>query len=258
MYPTIAATLFLLFAGGCTGIGLGPPSSEASKTIAKARTVGVISAIGHKFALQKVGITAFGNELNEVPIDSWGIDNAVASKIAAQLSGRFNVKRIGVPQGTFASYEAPGAVFRDSDAELQAIVRKLAASQNCDLVILVTRAGVPFSSTNQTLVGLGMVEAGGALNPDNVNLYAVTTIHVYDGRTFERLHWHRVGLEIGAALGGKVINAPYRTLDRTWWPATPQAVHSEKLKAATRALVEQGLTTGIPEVMGMTKQAKAE
>lgn len=244
MYRSIVVALLLL-AGGCTGIGLGPPSSEASKTIAKARTVGVISAIGHKFALQKIGITVFGNELKEVPIDSWGIDNAVASKIAAQLSGRFTVKRIGYSGG-------------DLDASISDVIRKIAGSQKHDLYIVVTRGGVPYGGTNQTVVGLGMLEAGGALNPDNVYLFAITVVHVYDGRTFERLHWHRVGLEIGAALGGKVINAPYRTLDRSWWPATPQAAHNERLKAATRALVEQGLTTGIPEVMGMTKQAKAQ
>jgi hypothetical protein len=245
-------------AAGCTGggLGFGAPSTEAANAIGKARTVGVISAVGHKFALQKVGITVFGNELNEVDIDSWGIDNGVANKIAALLSKRFSIKRIGAPKGVFASYEKP-APFSDSSAELQGIVRKLAASQNCDLVVVVTRAGVPFSGTNQTVAGLGMVEGGGVLNPDNVHLYAVMTIHVYNGRTFERLHWNRVGLEIGASLMGKVVNAPSRTLDRTWWPATPQAVHNEKLKAATRALVEQGLTAAIPEVMGMTKQAKA-
>jgi hypothetical protein len=235
----------LLLAGGCTGIGLGPPSPEATKTISKARTVGVISAIGHKFALKKVGLMVFWNELNEVPSGSWGIDNAVAGKIGALLGRRYTVRRIAHSSG-------------DLDAAAPDVIRKLAGSQKCDIYIVVTRSSVPFGSTNQTVAGLGMVEYDGGLNPDNVHLYAVIAIHVYDGHTFERLHWHRVGLEIGASLVGKVINAPSRTLDRTWWPATPQAANNEKLKAATRALVEQGLATGIPEVMGMTRQAKAE
>ena len=234
----------LLLAGGCTGFGLGPPSPEASKTIEKARTIGVISAVGHKFALQKIGITVFGNELNEVPIDSWGIDNAVANKISALLGKRFTVKRISYASG-------------DLDAAAPDVIRKIAGSQKCDLYIVVTRSAVPFGSSNQTIVGLGMIEYAGAVNPDNVNLYAVMAIHVYDGHTFERVHWHRIGVEIGASLTGKVINAPYRKLDRTWWPATLQAVHNEKLKAATRALVEEGLTMGLPEAMGTTKQAKA-
>jgi hypothetical protein len=141
--------------------------------------------------------------------------------------------------------------------ELQDIVRKIAASQPCDLYIVILRAGVPYGGTNQTVAGLGMVEIGGALNPDNVYLYAVMTVFVYDGRTFERLGWRRAQFEIGASLTGKVINAPYRELDRTWWPGTPQAVHNEKYKTAIRSLVEQGLTSAIPEVMGIARQAKA-
>ena len=258
MYHSVVVALLLLFAGGCTGIGLGPPSSEASKAIAKARTVGVISAIGHKFALQKIGITVFGNELNEMPIDSWGIDNAVVNRVSALLSKRFTVKRIGVPPGAFASYESPGGAFRDTDAELQGIVRKLAQSQNCDLVVVVIRAGVPWGSSNQVVVGLGLLEAGGLINADNVTLFAVTTVIVYDGHTFERLHWRRAEFEIGASLMGNAINGPHRTLDRSWWPATPQAVHSDKLKSATRALVEQSMTSTVPQVMGLTKQAKAD
>jgi len=250
MYRSVIVAL-LVVVGACAG-GFGAPPVEASKTIGRARTVGVISAVGSKFAVQKVGITVFGNELNEVAIESWGIDDAVARKVTAALGGRFSVRRINAPKGAFAEYDNPAA-FSDSSTLLQGIVRKLAASQNLDLVVVVTRAGVPFSSTNQTVAGLGMVEAGGALYADNVHLYAVTTIHVYDGRTFERLHWQRTGFEFGATLGGAVINAPTRKLDQTWWPATPRAVHNDKLRAATRALVEQSVAAAVPQVMGQTK-----
>jgi hypothetical protein len=239
MYRSVLVALLLLV-GGCAG-GFGAPSVEASKTIAQARTVGVISAIGHKFALQKMGITVFGNELNEVPI-SWGIDDAVAGKVSTLLSGRYAVRRISPPAGL------------DAD-NAQDIVRKIAASQKHDLYVVVARSSAPFGSSNQIVTGLGMIEAGGIINPDNVTLFAVTTVLVYDGRTFERLGWQRTGGE-GISIG-KTINAPTRSLDRTWWPATPQAVHNEKLKAATRALAVEGLSATIPQIMGMTKSAKA-
>lgn len=255
MHRAIVVALLLLLGGCAGGLGL-PPSPEASKAIAGAKTVGVVSAIGHKFALQKIGVTAFGNELNEVPIDSWGIDDAVANRVSALLGTRLAVKRISYPKGAFAAYESPSA-FTDSSAALQDIVRTISGSQKHDLYIVVTRAGVPFGSTNQAVAGLGMVEAAGAINPDNVHLYAVTTVHVYDGRTFARLHWQRTEFQIGASLTGRVINGPYRTLDRTWWPATPQAVHNDKLKSATRALVEQSLATTIPEVMGTKTSERA-
>jgi hypothetical protein len=239
MYRGVLVALLLVL-GGCAG-GFGAPSVEASKTIAQAKTVGVISAVGHKFALQKMGITVFGNEFNEVPI-SWGIDDAVAGKVSALLSGRYAVRRISPPAGL------------DAD-NAQDVVRKIAASQKHDLYVVVARSTAPFGSSNQTVTGLGMIEAGGILYPDNVTLFAVTTVLVYDGRTFERLGWQRTGVE-GISIG-KTINAPTRSLDRTWWPATPQAVHNEKLKAATRALAVEGLSATIPQIMGMTKQAKA-
>ncbi len=247
MHRAIVIALLVLV-GGCAD-SLGLPSPEVSKTIADARSVGVISAVGHKFAVQKIGITVFGNELNEVPIDVWGIDDAVANKVGAVLSPRFAVKKINYPKGTFDAYEKPTA-FTDSDAVLKGIVRNVAGSQKYDLYLVVTRTGAPFGSSNQILSGLGIVEAGGLINADNVHLYALTTVHVYDGRTFERLQWRRPDFQIGASLVGKVINGPHRTLDRSWWPPNPQVAQNEKLKSATRALVEQSLATTIPEIMG--------
>jgi hypothetical protein len=241
MYRSVILAVLLMFVGGCAG-GFGAPSVEASKAISQAKTVGVISAVGNTFALQKMGITVFGNELNEVAIGSWGIDDAVAGKVSALLSGRYAVRRISPPAGL------------DAD-NAEDMVRKIAASQKHDLYVVVARSTAPFGSSNQVVTGLGMIEAGGVINPDNVTLFAVTTVLVYDGRTFERLGWQRTGVE-GISIG-KTINAPTRSLDHTWWPATPQAANNEKLKAATRALAVEGLSTTIPQIMGLTKQAKA-
>jgi hypothetical protein len=239
----------LLALGGCAGMA-GVAAPETAKAVEKARTVGVISVVGSKFALQKVGITVFGNEMNEVPIGSWGLDDAVASRVSAVLGKRFTVKRIAVPQGAFDAFENPAA-FSDSNAMLQATVRKLAESANCDLYIVVTRAGTSFGGTNQFVAGIGMVEGGGIINPDNVTLFAVTAIHLYDGRTFERLLWQRPGFAIGGSIGN-VVNAPHRRLDRTWWPATPQAVHGEKYKAAVRELLAESVGATVPEMVGLT------
>jgi hypothetical protein len=241
----VAAVALLLLVGGCAGMA-GVAAPETATALAKARTVGVISVAGRRFTLQKVGIMVFGNELNEVPIGSWGLDDAVAGRVSTVLAKRFTVRRIGVPAG----------LGWDSEAAVQASVRKLAASAKCDLYIVVTGAVAPFGGTNQYVGGIGMVEYGGAINPDNVTLFAVTAVHLYDGRTFERLLWQRPGFAIGGSIGN-VVNAPHRRLDRTWWPATPQGVNNEKYKAAVRALLVDSIGATVPEVMGMTKQAKA-
>jgi hypothetical protein len=247
MYRSVVVALALLV-GGCAGVA-GVAAPETAKAVEKARTVGVISAVGSTFTLQKVGITVFGNELKEVPASSWGLDDAVASKVSAVLGQRFTVKRISVPQDAFAAYESPGGVLGDSDATLQAIVRKVAGSANCDLYIVVTRAGAAFSSTNQVVTGVGMVEGGGGIiYPDNVTLFAVTAVSLYDGRTFERLLWQRPGFSIGGSIGN-FVNGPHRQLDRTWWPATPQ--DNDKLKTAARTLLADSVAQIVPDMVGL-------
>jgi hypothetical protein len=43
--------------------------------------VGIVSAFGDKFHVKKVGVTVFGNELKEFPIDSWGIDDGLGCEV---------------------------------------------------------------------------------------------------------------------------------------------------------------------------------
>src|SRR5271156_4037311 len=81
------------------------------------KCVGVISTIGDKFALQKIGFTVFGNELNYVPIGSWQIDNLVVSKISTFLSKSWAVQRINYPDGAFSSLAEQHGLFFDYDEE---------------------------------------------------------------------------------------------------------------------------------------------
>jgi hypothetical protein len=238
MYRSVIFALLVLVSG-CAGGLAGPPGGEVSKAIAQAKTVGVISAVGHKFALQKVGITVFGNELNEVAIGSWGLDDVAASKVSALLSKRYTVKRISVPQA--------------SADNIEAVLRQAGATQKCDLYIVVTPGGAALSGTNQFVGGLGLVEHG---HPDTVFLHALLTIRLYDGHTFELLQSRRALNEYGDAVATN-ISGPHRKLDRTWWPATPQAVHNERLKGATRALLSEGLARTVPEMVGMTTDPSA-
>ena len=243
MYRSVLAALLLL-TGGCVGLSL----SDTLKAVEKAKTVGVISAVGHKFAVQKIGIMVFGNELNEAPIESWGIDDAVTARVSVLLSKRFTVRRIAYPKGAFAAYDKP--TNRDHREELRDIIRRIAASQTCDLYLVVTGAGAQFGTTNQFVSGLGMVEYAGG---NNVHLFAVAAVHLFDGRTFQLLH--TMPMRSDTAYFGEPIGGPGRKLDATWWPASVQAVQrNEKLRAATQAVLEEGLAATIPDLMGTRKE----
>lgn len=239
MFGALAAVVGLVIGVASAVAQPAPPKA------ANAKTVGVVSAIGETFTLQKIGITVFGNESHNVAIGAWGIDDLVAARVSAALSKRFHVKRISVPKGAFASYESPGGMFRDRDAELREIVRKLASSQPCDLYVVVTKGYSPFGTTNQAAIGLGLVVAASALI-DNSHLYALSTIRIYDGKTFAVLRSQHASM--GQPTFMKTIKGPYREVDSSWWPSG-QAASDARLREATRKLVEQSITMSIPALM---------
>ena len=124
------------------------------------KCIGVVSAIGDSFSLQKIGITVFGNERNKVPLNSWQIDNLVVSKISAFLSKSWSVRPISYPKGTFATLEQDHGLFYNYDAELTGIVRRVTSSTKCDHYVVVLKTSSGYGTSNQSLYGLGVLEVG--------------------------------------------------------------------------------------------------
>ena len=50
-------------------------------------SIGVISAIGDRFSVQKFGVTVFANDKTFVPID-WGLDDLVMARVRAEERGQ--------------------------------------------------------------------------------------------------------------------------------------------------------------------------
>ncbi|MDE2332860.1 MAG: hypothetical protein KGK16_19060, partial [Bradyrhizobium sp.] len=127
--------------------------------------IGVISAIGDEFVVQRVGLTVFGNEYTAVPIEGWGIDDLVATRVRAALPNVV-VKRITYPKGVFAPYDHPApALFRNSRDTLTAIVRQIANNAGCERYVVVTKLTGQVEGTNQSHRGIGVLNRGiGVLN----------------------------------------------------------------------------------------------
>lgn len=136
------------------------------------KSVCVISGIGDTFSIQKVGVTVFSNALDKAPIDAWGVDDFVAGKIGAQLSHRFDVKRIAVSKGALAALEKPKAPFSgDARDDLKEVVRSTVGSQKCDLAVVVTKAARMVGSSNQAVFGLGILDVSSVIFT-NISLFA--------------------------------------------------------------------------------------
>ncbi len=218
-----------------------PPKPSAADT---RKCVGVISAIGDTFALQKIGITVFGNELNRVPIDSWQIDNLVVSKISTFLTKSWAVQRINYPKGAFSSLDEDHGLFFNYSEELQRIVRRVTSSTKCDHYVVVVKTSTSYGTSNQRVGGLGVVEAGTPLWQWDY-IYALYKIRLYDGGS----------LAVEGEEGGRTpedyiptINGPSREVDKSWWPQS-DAAQSAKLRDGIRSLVERSLDMTMPRIL---------
>lgn len=67
--------------------------------------VAVVSRLGEKFTVKRVGIIAFQNEKNDLPIDAWRIDDLIVAKISGFLNKRAVMERIPYQKGAFASLD---------------------------------------------------------------------------------------------------------------------------------------------------------
>jgi hypothetical protein len=245
------ALLSILVAGGVV-VAQQPakPKTPAATQPAKpsaadnSKCIGVISAIGDTFNLQKVGFTVFGNELNHVPIDSWQIDNLVIAKISAFLSKSWTVRRINYPKGAFSSLDEQHPLFFNYAEELQGIVRRLASSTKCDHYVVAVKSSSRYGTTNQTVGGLGIVEVRNPLYGVDY-IFALYSIRVYDGQTFALLGGRGAILEESF---GSTIRGPNREVDKFWWPES-DAAKSTMLRDGIRSLVEKSLDKTMPLIL---------
>jgi len=213
-------------------------------------SVCVASLLGHTFHLKKIGMMVFGNALEEVATDAWGVDDAAVRKAQEVLGKEYAVRRIPVPGAALAAYEAPARPFENNkNTELLKALRT-AAPGKCDYYMVMSRGGAQFGSTNQTVVGLGIVSRATVVM-DQVYLFASFFVQLYDGDTLNLIKQSKPSIHplLVSAMVPPNLYAMYRAVDTNWWPASREAaVQSAQLKNATRTLVEDGLAKELPEM----------
>jgi hypothetical protein len=251
MRRIVAACVWAGAVAGCTIDPLNNDLLTASIAPGTGRkSVCVISAIGDTFSLQKVGVTAFGNALDKVPVEAWGIDKFVGDKISSQLAQRFDARRLDYSRGAFAFIERTRSPFagdsKDFREEIRDAARGIVASQRCDLSVVVTKSGGMYSSTNQSMYGLGLVDNSNLILTDNFYLFALWEMRVFDGKTFAVLG-HKGAPSSDMPLQS-LIRGPYRKVDKSWWPAPAQVAQNAKLRGATLQLLEQSIEAVVAEL----------
>ncbi len=208
--------------------------------------IGVISAIGDQFTIQHIGLTAFGNEYMDAPIDAWGLDDLLLARARAAAPG-IAIRKIAYARGAFRPYDHPEAkLFRNDREELTAVVRQIAGNAKCERYIVATKVSVESGGTNQALAGVGVWKNWASPAGRGV-VVANFRLTVFDGRTFEvqRAPSRNFGEAFAASLVGKDDNI--RILNELEFPKTPeQATNNALLRDTARALVAAKLDKSLP------------
>ena len=227
------------------------PQAAPQPAPSTGKSLCVASAIGGKFNIQTIGFTVFSNDVQTVAIDSWALDDVAFRKTASIVSKLFAVRRITMPQSTFADFQRPlgGILFGNRTPGLDgAIATLVAANPGCSFYMVLTRTFTRFESTNQNIEGIGLLNRENPLI-ERRWLHVIFTIRVIDGQSREVVRSEMARLDLEQTSGIIGIYGASRQVDKSWWPASPQAVvQSGQLRSATQALIEQALTVTLPNI----------
>ena len=242
-----------------------PAKSIAKKPAAKAKpaaksdvaaqsgpcSLGVISAIGDRFAVQKFGITVFENEENFIPIGDWGLDDLVIARVRAATGNDPSVRKIAYPKGVFELYFNPKSrLLRDPGERLPAIVQSFTARTNCDRYLVVTRVRAEEPGAHLQLDGIGAYNRGLGSLIRHSHLFANFEVNVLDGRTYENLNRAFAGVGARLSQGMRITEDPLNRLDNAQFPEPPSsAASSATLRERTRELVATRLDQTLPDYL---------
>jgi hypothetical protein len=211
--------------------------------------LGVIAALEDKFSVQKIGLTVFGNEDTEVPVD-WGLNDIVAERVRAAAGGA-GVRRIAYPKGAFEPYYARSeALFRIPGDKLSPIVRQVAGNADCERYLVVTTLSVQLDGTNQPLNGVGILDGRGPFGHPTLFTFFMATI--FDGKTFE-IRRNPLFSDLGKALARSLTLQKPNPLSQLDDGAFPQpaaaAAQNTMLRDRIRVLLAEKLDKTLPDVL---------
>jgi hypothetical protein len=225
----------------CAGIGAGTPS-----TVSDVKTLGIVSALGTRFEVRRVGLTVFNNDLKEFPVDAWGIDELIVSRTRGLLARSFDVRPVTYKKAPFAE---PASVW--NPVSVADKVRAEASPPGLDAYLVVFPAESAYGGTNQIMRGLGIVHGGISDSLlSHYYVHATYWVTLVDGHQFATMGNALASMpnEQRGPFGGSFIAGPYREVDQTWWPTSLDAASNQRLKGAMVELIDQSLPGALGKV----------
>jgi hypothetical protein len=196
----------------------------------------------------------FGNELKDVPIESWGLDDLIVARVRAAAGPGLAVRRITYPASAFETYDHH--VFLRFP-NIKAIVQTVAGTSGCERYVLVVKGRDAYGDTNQLLEGIGVAHRSSIFDRSGFTyLFALTGISIFNGDTFDAfqngtgsLHPEETGIDrvVNSLTHPFPIHGPGRELKDFPWPPAPDAITG--LRDPTRALLGESLDKVLPKLL---------
>jgi hypothetical protein len=160
----------------------------APEKAAQYKRVGILSAMGDRFALGALGLTVFGNDFKAEQLD-FGADDILTARASEALSAKYTLIDLSRYRAAFMEAEkyspAGRELFGDARPPAPDVVRRLMSAEALDAFILVTPARAGLRNTNQGVGGIGIVRlSGGLFESDVFLLHAAYSVSVIDGRDY--------------------------------------------------------------------------
>ena len=214
--------------------------------------LGVIAALGDRFAVQKFGLTIFETEEDAVPVEGWGLDDLVVARVRAVTGADPAVRRIAYPKSAFEPFYNPTSRFLPDPREgLPAIVRNITPTTNCERYLVVTRFKGQLAGTNLMLDGIGTYNRGLGSVLRHSHLFANISLSMLDGSTYERINRPLGNLGARLARGLQLTEDPLTKLDNSLFPEpATAAAGNATLRERTRALIAARLDEVLPDYLG--------
>jgi hypothetical protein len=227
MRMTWASFLLALLLAGCA------TATVEQSQIQNVRRVAVISALGDRFTVKKLGITIFNNDERNFPADAWGVDDAVIATVRDVVGKRFEVRPVTYQRSAFFVADNSGPAVADA-------ARSHLAGQDIDAFIVVTKGSSRIGDSNIFVSGLGMLERD-SLVMHSTTVYALYWITVVDGHRFTVLG-NMPAWSVGQSLATmSAIHGPNREVDASLRPSTLDAAANPKLRETVIQLLQQNL-----------------
>jgi hypothetical protein len=166
------------------------PKAVAKQPVAETGPcrLGVISALGDRFSVQKFGLTIFETEESEATMNGWGLDDLPLARVRAATGADPSVRRIAYPKGAFEPYYNPKSRFLpDPNEGLPAIVRSITANANCERYLVITKYNGIVPGTKLEINGIGVYSQGIGSFARHSHLFANVAVSMYDGTTYEKI-----------------------------------------------------------------------